>query len=245
MDRRLVVIILGLGLACSSPSKPTPISTTTSSPPFTVDPAELAPVTVNVRGRVIDVDSDKPLPRAAVTPFSVCAPGVPSLCQDLIPPASSSTADANGVFTLSVNIPKNWTVLHFRISRDGFEPGNDLVQRAEATDARLWVAPTLTIGPGESLTIPRFLHSWRCGWEEILCRRIMVSASPDKPADVEVVGVEGQSVGISNSRAPFGFPSDSQVTVSGGELWIYAGAPKESAARGVFDQRVTVRARRH
>ena len=73
----------------------------------------------------------------------------------------------------------------------------------------------------------------------------MVGASPGELIDVEVIAVDGQDVGILNRSDPLNFPSQRQVTVSGGEVWIYAGAAQPTAVRGVFDQRVTVSARRH
>ena len=73
----------------------------------------------------------------------------------------------------------------------------------------------------------------------------MVSALPDGLIDVDVIAGDGQDVGILNRSDPLNFPSQRQVTVSGGNVWIYAGAAQRTAVRGVFDQRVTVSARRH
>ena len=84
-----------------------------------------------------------------------------------------------------------------------------------------------------------------CGYEGYLCRRVMVSALPDGLIDVDVLAIDGQDVRILNNSGGFNFPSQYPVTVSGGEVWIYAGAAQPLAVRGVFDQRVTVSARRH
>ena len=108
----------------------------------------------------------------------------------------------------------------------------------EVTAARLWVFSTLTVSPGESLTIRRFLGAMNCGYEGYLCRRVMVSALPDGLIDVDVLAIDGQDVGILNRSDPLNFPSQRQVTVSGGKVWIYAGAAQPIlAVRGVFDQR--------
>ena len=141
------------------------------------------------------------------------------------------------------SIPKTWTVLHFRITRDGFEPVHDLLHPNEVTGAQLWVSPTLAISAGESLTISKFLFQQTCGWEEILCRRVLVRASPGGAIDLEVTGGDGQNFGISNTPGEFVFPPR-QVTVSGGDVWVYAGTPTPTLFRPVFDQSVTVRARR-
>ncbi len=161
------------------------------------------------------------------------------------PPAPSVTADANGVFALVANIPKTWDELLLGVISDGYEPMRIYVAPDEVTAARLWVFSTLTVSPGESLTIRTVLGSMNCGYEGYPCRRVMVSALPDGLIDVEVLAVDGQDVGIFNSSSSFNFPSQREVTVSGGEVWIYAGAAQPTAVRGVFDQRVTVRARRH
>ena len=240
-SRILVATTVALGLACSAPSTPTTVPGEIP-PEFRPQAADFEMVDVNVQGRVIDADRDRGVVNAVVTPSAYCTP---RSCPDLRnPPAPSATAGANGVFNLVANIPKTWTVLHLRITRDGFEPVHDLVRPYEVTAAQLWVSPTLTLSAGESLTISKFLFDSTCGWEDILCRRVLVRASPDGPVDVEVTGGDGQNFGISSSAGEFKLPSR-QVTVSSGEVWVYAGTPAPTAFRPVFEQSVTVIARRH
>ena len=241
----LVIVIVALGLACASPSTPTPVLPSATDPQVPV----FEMVAVSVAGRVIDADSDKPVRNAIVTPVRFCARGIlPSSgeCQDVKnPPAPGVTADENGAFALVANIPKTWTELLLGVISDGYEPMRIYVLPDEVTAARLWVFSTLTVSPGESLTIRRFLGAMNCGYEGYLCRRVMVSALPDGLIDVDVHAVDGQDVGILNGSGPLNFPSQRQVTVSGGEVWIYPGAVQSTAVRGVFDQRVTVSAGRH
>jgi hypothetical protein len=156
------------------------------------------------------------------------------------------TADANGVFALMANIPQTWEELLLGVTREGFERIEIYVRPSDVTAAILRVFPTITISPGEKFTTRTFLGATNCGNEGYYCRRIVIKASPGELIDVEVIPVEGGTVGISERSDPWSFPSQRQITVSGRtEVWIYAGSTTMTPFWHVFEQPVTVTARRH
>jgi hypothetical protein len=218
-----------------------------------VMPSLLSPVlgemiNVRVEGRVIDADREKAVPGAVVTPVGFCAKGIPpagGACRRVDPGAARVAADANGVFAVVANIPQTWDELLLGVTRDGYEPMDIYVAPSDVTAATLRVLPTLTINPGESLTTRTFHGAKNCGNDGHYCRRVMINAPPGDLIEVEVIPVEGQEVGILGGPATMVFPSQRQITVSGREVWIYAGTPTTTPFYHVFEQRMTVTARRH
>jgi hypothetical protein len=247
----LAVVIVALGLACNSPSAPTPDSMPNA--PGVPRPSPIEPVfemvDVRVEGRVVDADRGTAIPHAVVTLVGFCARGTTEAggaCRNVVPPAPSVTADANGVFALMANIPQTWDGLLLGVSRDGYEAMRNWVRPSDVTAATLRVFPTLMISPGESFTTHTFLGGTVCGDEGYYCRRVIIKASPGELIDVEVIPVEGQTVGILEGSVTLSFPSQRQLTVSGSrEVWIYAGSATGTPFYHVFEQRVTVTARRH
>jgi len=155
------------------------------------------------------------------------------------------TADANGVFALVANIPQTWDGLQLSVTRDGYEPMAIYIAPSDVTAATLRVLPTLTISAGESLTMRTFSGWMNCGEDGYYCRRVRISASASELIDVEATPVQDQQVGIVQGRVGFFFPSQRHITVSGGsDAWIYAGSPT-SIAPFLYDQLVTLTARRH
>ena len=247
----LAVVIFALGLACNSPSAPTPDSMPNA--PVVPRSSPISPVfemvDVRVEGRVVDADRGTAVPHAVVTPVGFCARGTTEAggaCRDVVTPAPSVTADANGVFALMANIPQTWDELLLAVTREGYEPMDIYIAPSDVTAATLRVLPTLTIRPGESLTMRTFSGAVNCGNDGYLCRRVIINALPSELIDVEVMPDQDQEVGIVQTRVGFFFPSERQITVSGSsEVWIYGGTLTTTPFYHVFEQRVTVRARRH
>jgi hypothetical protein len=208
--------------------------------PAPVQPAPSAPTTtVRIEGRVVDADTDRPIPGAIVRTVSVCIPEPEMRCSGL--EGASATADENGVYVLTVDIPRNWHHMHVRVASAGYESEPSMVNPTVATHADVRLLRTLTIRPGESIDVQVFLGQYTCGDEGHLCRRVIVE-SAGKPIDLEVSSADGE-VGVfagPPSAHPFSVTSyPRRVTVPHGEVWIYAGGSKQRpGVVHVFDQRV-------
>jgi hypothetical protein len=197
----------------NGPIVPTP-------PPTPVPPNTIA---VHVEGRVIDADRDQPIPGAIVTTVQMCHPG---LCAQVDQP-TSTTANGNGMFVLTANLPQDWEELSLHVAAGpAHEPADPYVSPSSARAAVLEVYPTLTIQPGESIRTRAFLKHYVCGWLSVYCRRVVVESPAGESVDLEVIPADGQAdVGLHPDGDVFedhGFPR--QLTVSGGEVWI-VGAP--------------------
>jgi hypothetical protein len=113
---------------------------------------------------------------------------------------------------------------------------------------------TLTIRADESIDMRVFTGSYVCGFEGHLCRRVLVEASTAELLDLEVIPADSQQeAGLfagPEATHPISVTSlPRRVTMSGGEVWIYAGGPERtgdhSGALGVFDQKMRLIAHRH
>jgi hypothetical protein len=215
------------------------------SPP--ADPSQSGPppaptiVAVRVEGRVIDAETEESIPHATVGNAGVCYPGP---CG---PGPTSTTADENGMFVLTVNVPQAWRELLLSVGAAGYEPTRVYVTPTSTRELRL--LRTLTIRPGESIDMRVFSGSYVCGDESHLCRRVFIESSGGS-IDVEVVPADAErDVGLFVNHPLIVTSYQRRVTVSGGEVWIYAaGAERTGVHSGVlamFEQRVTVTAHRH
>jgi len=245
----VALLIVALGCQARSPTAPPSPNSLPTAPdvPSSLSPVLGEMIDVRVEGRVIDADSEKPVSGAVVTPGGFCAKGTTSAggaCRRVDPGADRVTTDANGVFAVVANIPQTWDQLWLEVTRDGYEHMDIFVPPSDVRASTLRVLPVLTISPGGSLTTRTFHGSLNCGMDGWYCRRVIINAPPSDLIEVEVIPVEGQ-VGILEGPAAMVFPSQRQVTVSGREVWIYAGSPTPTPFYHVFEQRMTVTARRH
>ena len=235
----LALAVLVCACESTAPAPPTAPSQPGPSPPPSV--------AVRVEGRVIDGETEESIPRANLTTTHVCYPG---RCGPVDQP-TSATADENGMFVLTANIPQNWQELLLGVTGAVYEPTRVYVTPTSGTELRL--LRTLTIRPGESIDMRVFLGSYVCGDESHLCRRVFIESSGES-VDLEVVPADakrnvGLFVGpsVNHPISPRSFQR--RVTVSNGEVWIYAEGAERTAqdtgSLGVFDQKLTLIAHRH
>jgi hypothetical protein len=217
-----------------------------TAPPTTPSPSPAGPtlVAAELVGRVIDAELEKPIPGAQITTVPrVCYPGRP--CGPSVQLAST-VADENGMFRLTANVPEDWGDLRLGVVASGYEPTGVYVSRTSNRELRL--LRTLTIRPGESIDMRVFSGSYVCGYESHLCRRVFIESSGGS-IDLEVVPADTErDVGLFLDH-PFSVTSfERRVTVSGGEVWIYAGRAEltdgRSGVLGIFEQRIRLIAHR-
>jgi hypothetical protein len=211
----------------------------TAPAPPSVPPAPPSAVSVRVEGRVIDAETEQPIPRATVSTVGVCYPG---RCEAVEQP-TSATADDNGMFVITANIPETWSQLQLRPDGVGYETGHGYVTPSSVAAAELRLLRTLTIRPGESIEMRVFLGSYVCGFESHLCRRVLLQSSPGEPMDLEVIPADAQrDVGLfagPQAKHPLIVTSyPRRVTVSAGEVWIYSAGFERTGIPDVFDQQV-------
>ena len=166
-----------------------------------------------------------------VTTVGVCYPG---RCAQVDQPASV-TADENGMFSLTANLPESWREVLLGVAAAGYEPARKYVVPSSSTTAVLEVYCTLTIRPGESIEMRVFLGHYVCGDESVRCRRIVVESAGEL-VDLEVTPIDGQGdAGLMPSAVFFDTVFQRRLTVAGGEAWIIGALPNG----------VTLTARRH
>ena len=152
------------------------------------------------------------------------------------------------MFALTADIPQDWRELWLGVTAVGYEPARVYVS-SSTTDAVLRVFRSLTIRPGASIEMRVFLGHSVCGYESHLCRRVLVQSSTGEPIDLEAIPADSQRhVGLfagPEANHPFSVTSyPRRVTVSDGEVWIYAGA-EPTNVYGVFEQKLTLIAHPH
>ena len=210
-------------------------------------------VAVQIEGRVIDAEREEPVPGAVVRLVRI-VPGNAGRSEN--GPALSATAGENGAFDFSADFPADWREIFLAVDRQGYEPTGTYVRATSPTSivgAELRVLRTLTIRPGESIDMRVFVGSYVCGDESHLCRRVFIESSGE-PIDLEVVPADAQrNVGlfvgpsVNHPYSPTSFQR--RVTVSNGEVWMYAaGAERTGVYSGVlavFEQAMTLTAHRH
>jgi hypothetical protein len=206
--RVVLVVAAALAGACGSQSSPASPSAGTGS------------VTVMVRGRVVDIDSDAPLAGAVVTTDSVLSnsTGRP------VSPSASAATDGAGEFTLAVSLPEAWSELSVIASRQGYEyafPSYVLRESSTAATASLTLYPTRTLAPGQSLVLPLDTTNI-CGFDGEPCRRVALAAPPGTPVEVTLTPLsDQQSVGLSATSNYFVIESyRTQIVSTTGEVWI-------------------------
>jgi hypothetical protein len=200
-----VVLSLALSAACRSSASPTP-----ELPPVAGTAAAV------VQGRVLDVDDRGPVAGAVIAIERV---GVPGWFRDLHPQVIT-TADGNGEFALSADLPSNWGELSLKASRNGYEAASEVYIYRATGSVVLTLARTLTLVAGRPLEA-HLGNSSSCGDEGESCRRIVVPS--EAPIEVELTPLAGQRlVGLSltSNYYSFGGTYQQRVTVSNGEVWI-------------------------
>ncbi|HXG89256.1 MAG TPA: hypothetical protein VNJ02_13040 [Vicinamibacterales bacterium] len=213
-----VLILLTLSAAGCEGNRTAAIPTGPTAPVPVASPS----VAVRVEGRVIDGDREGPVRGAVVTAVSFCAPGACRALAEL--PAPNATADDQGIFLLTANLPVGWELLLLDVTRDGYELTRVHVTPAEATTAVLTLLPRITIRSGESIKTRVFFKTYSCGFEGWTCRRFHVDSPSGEAMDIEVMPDEGQKVGLvvgPELGHPISPDPQPRVTVSGGEVWIY------------------------
>jgi hypothetical protein len=227
--RRIILIaVLGCCACEHIPSAPTP-------PSGPVPPSPTA--TVRVEGRVIDAETERPIPGATVRTLTVCPP---ERCGGI--EGTTATANETGMFVLTVEIAEDWRNMLLSVTAGGYEATQIYINPAVAMDTQLRLLRTLTIRPGESIDMQVFLGHYVCGDESHLCRRVFVEPA-GKPIDLEVISADSQrEVGlfVGHPLRVTSYPR--RMTVSNGEVWIYAGGAERTGQRsgvlGVFHQKV-------
>jgi hypothetical protein len=246
-----LVVLVGIlvACACDSPmpvaptSSPLPASTSTPPPVPTSSPLPVNTVTIQLTGQVFDGDRQTPVQGALISLSSVDAPG--RIRKPLPVEEAGTITDRDGRFTFDTNLEEGWRAVAVSISRDGYDPLDTAYFPPRETNATLVVFPTLSLRSGESFEMRTFLGALNCGDDGYYCRRVRINALASEAVDVEVTSVQNENVGISRTPVFFGAPSERQITVAGNsEVWILALSVKPTGVYHVFQQRVTVIARR-
>ena len=190
-----------------------------TAPTTPTAPTPIPIVPVRLEGRIIG-ERDEPVPGAVVTVSEFCAPGN---CRSMSPVVSQGAND-QGVFVLTANLPSNWEDVFVHVTRDGFEPNQQYIVSTEVGSVVLRLLPRVTIRPGQSIETRLFLFTHSCGDEGWTCRRIVVEAAAGESMDLDVIHLDGQSVGLivgPESTHPTSPIPPSRVTMSSGEVWLY------------------------
>jgi hypothetical protein len=186
---------------------------------------------------VLDGERDQAVSGAAVKVSQIYLGGR----QQRVDPTWSATADADGVFDFTADLPSGWSDLLLGASRSGYEPSDTWLVPGTAPSAVVKLLPTLTIRPGESLKTRVFRGFHACFFESWPCRRVVVESPSGDLIDLEVIPADGgATVGLEGpeSSHPLVPALKRRLTVSGGEIWIYGGGDGPSTA-------VTLTATRH
>ena len=234
-----------IGAACEGDRLP---PTAPSPPPGS--PGVPSTVAVRVEGRVIDAETREPVTDAAVTLVQFASG---NRYRGVSEPGWRATTDATGAFGFTADLPLDWRELLLQVDRDGYERTQIYADANSVNGSELRLLRTLAIRPGQSVDLHVFLGSYVCGFEGHLCRRVLIESAGES-MDLEVIPADSQrKVGLfvgPEGTHPFSVTSYQQrVTVSGGEVWIYAGGAERtgehSGVLGVFEQPMTLRASRH
>ena len=206
----LYVLLSALVVACGgSPSAPT-----AEGPPPIGEPPVFVLTTLMLKGRVVD-DLDKPVAGATVTVD-------PSAAADPSAPAHATT-DGSGAFAFPATLRTTEVAGHapVKIDRDGYEGAWTSI-RANA-DTTITVYPTITIHAGGTLRARVVAAApYACGLEGYRCRRIVVEPS-GAPVVVEILGIDGEDVGLLDDESSQTIDHERTVRISDGELFIIGG----------------------
>jgi hypothetical protein len=178
---RVVIASLGVSVVITpgcgkSPTTPTPSTTALSST-----------VKVEFGGRVVNADAGGPVEGVRVSLYSWSGPGGPIVAKD------TATSGGDGTFTLALNLPMGWSGVDLALSAppgyDGMFQQFDPTTAADRPEIRMY--PTLVISPGESVEVRVDTNIKLCRSEyssnAVACRRVLVTASPGDPVELEVV----------------------------------------------------------
>lgn len=205
----LAAVLAAAAVACSdSPAAPTP-------PGRSSDPPS-APVTVEMRGRVVD-EFVRPVAGVSVTLHLSLAPD-PSR-------PGGATTDANGLFAFSARVRTDLGLLDqvsIKIGRDGYE-GTE-VSIPPNSDTTITMYPTTTLGAGSTLQAALVWQApYHCGLEGHPCRKIIVEPAGETVV-VDVLEIHGNDVGLVDGEPPLTpFDYERRVTVTDGEVFIIGG----------------------
>ncbi len=220
-----VLFLLGVVAAGCDANKGIPSSPATptapNSPGGTID--------VRLNGVILDGDRDQPVPSAAVKVSDIKVGGR----QQRVNPTWSATADANGLFDFTADLPSGWSGLLLDASRSGYEPSDTWLVPGTTASAVLKLLPTLTIRAGESLQTRVFRGFHACFFESYPCRRVVVESPSGDLVDLEVIPADsGATVGLEGPEAshPLVPALNRRITASAGEIWIYGGGNGPSTA---------------
>jgi hypothetical protein len=193
-------------------------------------------VAAQIDGLVVDADLEEPIPGAQVTAVAVCDRLF--RCGPVEQPYST-TANEQGMFRLTANLPQAWNGVQLTVTNPGFEPATMSVQAESAMNAVLRAYPSIRIRPGESVQL-RILFRETCTFEDIPCRRINVEASSGEAIELEVFPVQAEDAfGVMVEPFPFHVdPLQARLRVHSGDAWIV----RSTLSRGTG--MVTVVARR-
>ena len=179
-----VVITLGCGI-----TEPTPTP---------------SPITVEFGGRVVNAEAGGPVANVRVSVSSWSSPdnGNAYILKE------TATSGGDGSFTLPVTLPRNWTAAFLKFTgpagyddtSGGFRPTAPCSIQlgyspcwAAADRPAIRMYPALVIRPGESIEVRvDDTAIVLCGHplgdvEPVTCRRVLVSASPGGPVELEVL----------------------------------------------------------
>ena len=171
-----------------------------------------APVTLTLRGRVVD-DLNRPIPDVTVA--------VHPRQTDLREPPQATT-DGNGVFDFAAVVRTASADIRVTMRRDGYENVETWVLTGVSATHILYPKATLRVG-STLLTQVVARTSYACGWEEYDCRRIEIEPA-DALVEVEILAAEGAQVGLTDDEQPLP-PFDYQraVSVVDGDVFVIGG----------------------
>ena len=142
-------------------------------------------ITVEFGGRVVDADAGGPVGNVRVSLSSWSGPGNGPIV------ANDTATSGDGTFTLSLNLPIGWSGAEFQLTAPpGYDDTGAWFGPATAAERRaIRMYPTLVIRPGESIDVrvDRGIVGCGFGGGEYACRRVLVSASPGDPVELELV----------------------------------------------------------
>jgi len=211
----LWLALMGTTAGCGTPARPSPIPQ--------AEPAPITTVAVQLDGRVLDLDTNTGIPGATVTLQSVS--GVSNSGLDL----RATTSNADGTYTLTVEVPVGWHSLYLDVDRGGYEPALGWVTPERVGDAVVRAYPTVTLQAGGTTDtqvspMARFSTNNVCWFliDEFACRRVRLDAAIGRRIDVEATSLDGSTAfGLVTSQQQPEFSGyQRQITVSTGEFWI-------------------------
>jgi hypothetical protein len=212
------LLVLGLATGAAACDGRTVVEPGPTGPP----PGPLSTVRIRVEGRVTDFDNDGPVAGAVIKLVGI----IPSRAID----EPAGTSDEHGGFGITADVPADWRELTLSANRDGYQTGRGWVGRSSLSVAHLSMYRDLTIRAGQSIDIRAGAELDNCFDDGFPCRRVVVEAPSGESIDLAVSTTDSAAtVGLDGRAETHTFAPPRwlrQLTVSGGEVWVYGVTPE-------------------